>query len=101
MEGAKEKMVQEATVVTQMRDDSYWDSGDYSGDRKKKDHSTHVLVIELTGFAERLDGGNNYRSINDCFQVSGLRTPVDDSFIFHSMKDIWARQTWGKIKNSI
>lgn len=40
----------------------------------KKSDPNHILAIELMGSAERLDEDNDYRSISDSFQVSGLRT---------------------------
>lgn len=43
--------------MTQLRGDSHQNSDDYSGNRKKEAHSGDVLVIESTGFAEKLGMG--------------------------------------------
>lgn len=73
MESGLERAREEAYIVTLVRGDD-GNSDDYSEDRMKKVDSRYVLVVELPGFAERSDVGNDYRSIHDSFQVSGLRT---------------------------
>ena len=84
--------------MTQLRGDSHQNSDDYSGNQKKEAYSGGILVIELTAFAERFD---DYRSINDSFQVSGLRTWVMKAS-YSAMGKTYGQDSFGeKINNSI
>lgn len=50
-------------------------------------------MIDLMGFAERLDVGVMITEASVIFPGSGLRAWVRNSFTFGYGKDLWARQT--------